>query len=225
MTQPTIVLVHDAFTDASSWGTVIRELRGWGSAVVAPANPLAGLATDARYLCGVLRSIDGPVLLVGHGYGGAVITNVPAGLDHVIGLVYVAGFGLDLGESCNDVMVRFRTTALTASLRCGAAEVRVEEPYFHRTLAADLAADAALVMALTQRPIATAAAKEGSAYPAWTRLPSWYGVATRDEAVQPAAQRFMAHRMAANQIEIDSSHAVPMARPADVAELIQAASR
>ncbi|MFC6085825.1 alpha/beta fold hydrolase [Sphaerisporangium aureirubrum] len=230
---PTVVLVHGAFTDASSWAGVITELQATGIPVTAVANPLRGLATDAGYLAGVVAEIDGPVLLVGHSYGGVVITQAGARAGNVAGLVYVAAFALEEGESVLDVTGRFPGTLLGPALRpstfrTGDAEEAVElylrTGRFGAVFAADLPEPFTSAAAAAQRPIAAAAFEESSPGASWKTLPSWYVVATADQAVHPAAQRFMARRAGSDTVEVDGSHAVALSRPAAVAAHIRRAA-
>ncbi|KOV96276.1 alpha/beta hydrolase [Streptomyces sp. NRRL B-3648] len=225
---PTVVLVHGAFTDASSWTGVIRLLHAAGLAVRAPANPLRGLAHDAAYVGSVVRQLGTPVVLVGHGYGGAVITAADA--DNVVALAYVAAFGLDAGESLLDVTDRFppmpgADTAFTAALpgRSSAGtdgELYLRGESFSELYAADLSPRAGRVLSVRQRPLAQRALTAGSGPPAWASRPSWYAVAAADRMLNPTAQRFMAQRMAATARLLDGSHAVVLSRPEAVAAMI-----
>ncbi|MET8771758.1 alpha/beta hydrolase [Streptomyces sp. NPDC004658] len=229
---PTVVLVHGAFTDASSWAGVIRHLHATGLRVHAPANPLRGLAYDAAYLRSVVRQIGTPVVLAGHGYGGAVITDADA--DNVVALCYVAGFGLDAGECLLDVTNRFSpmpgpdpTVAAGLPARSAAdpdSELYIRRERFRDVYAADLAPGVGNVLSVAQRPIARGALTERSGPPAWARKRSWYAIAAADRMLSPTAQRFMAQRMAASEHVVDGSHAVPLSRPDAVAAMIREAS-
>jgi pimeloyl-ACP methyl ester carboxylesterase len=230
---PTVLLVHGAFADASSWSGVIPLLRASGIDVTAPANPLRGLICDAAYTAGVAGEIDGPVLLAGHAYGGAVITVAGAQAGNVVGLVYVAAYALDEGESVLDVIGRFPQSRLILSVRPATfvsafgrprIELYIKNDDFAAVFAADLQYRISNVMAVSQRPIAAAAFEEKANAAAWKRLPSWYAVATRDQAIHRDAQRFMARRAGAHSLEVDASHATALSRPAAVAELIRAAA-
>jgi pimeloyl-ACP methyl ester carboxylesterase len=192
-----VLLVHGAFADASNWSGVIRELLAAGIDVVAPANPLRGLVSDARYIANVADEIDGPVLLVGHSYGGAVITVAGSLAANTLGLAYVAGFALDEGESTLDVSGRFPDTLLIAALRPAsfpeaegdlAAELYIDRDAFPRAFAADLPLPTAAAAATAQRPIAAAALEEKAPSAAWRSLASWYVVATADRIIHPDAQ-------------------------------------
>jgi pimeloyl-ACP methyl ester carboxylesterase len=230
---PTVVLVHGAFTDASSWAGVIAELQAAGVPVTAVANPLRGLATDAAYLAGVVAAIDGPVLLVGHSYGGVVITRVGAQAGNVVGLVYVTAFALAEGESVLDLTGRFPDSQLGPALRPvtfrtsggeEAVELYLKTDQFAGVFAADLPRRVTSVAAAAQRPIAAVAFEDSSPDAGWKTLPSWYVVATSDQAIHPAAQRFMAQRADADTIDVDGSHAIALSQPAAVAGHIRTAA-
>ncbi|GAA2779260.1 alpha/beta hydrolase [Streptomyces rameus] len=231
---PTVVLVHGAFTGASSWTGVIRFLHAAGLTAHALANPLRGLAYDAAYLRSVVRQLDPPVVLAGHGYGGAVITDAAVGADNVVALCYVAAFGLDDGECLLDVVDRFSPMpaaeeTFTAALaeRSPAdpdGELYIRGEHFRQVYAADLSPRLTQVLSVTQRPLAQGALTARSGPPAWAAKPSWYGIAAGDRMLNPTAQRFMALRMAANEYFLDGSHAVLLSRPAAVAAMIRAAA-
>jgi pimeloyl-ACP methyl ester carboxylesterase len=230
---PTVVLVHGAFVDASSWAGVIAQLQLAGLPVVASANPLRGLASDARYIAAVTDEIDGPALLVGHSYGGAVITVAGSLASNVLGLVYVTAFALDVGESVLEVGTRFPNTMLTEALRPGVrldvnghatVELCIEEAAFPRLFAADVPGVPAAVAAAAQRPVAARAFEDRASAAAWKALGCWYIVATKDQVIDPAAQRFMAARAGARTVEVDASHAVAISQPALVANQIREAA-
>ncbi|MEO3853668.1 alpha/beta hydrolase [Acrocarpospora sp. B8E8] len=230
---PTVLLVHGAFTDASSWAGVIAELQAAGIPVIAVANPLRGLATDAPYLAGVAAAIDGPVLLAGHSYGGVVITQAGAQAGNVVGLIYVTAFALEEGESVLDLAGRFPDSLLGQALRPAAfrtgdgqeaMELYLRTDRFASVFAADLPERLTSVVAAAQRPIAAVAFEESSPGASWKTLPSWYVVATADQAIHPAAQRFMAERAGADTIEVDGSHAITLSQPAAVAGHIRTAA-
>ncbi|MFJ4326730.1 esterase/lipase family protein [Streptomyces tricolor] len=231
---PTVVLVHGAFTDASSWTGVIRLLHAAGLTVRAPANPLRGLAHDAAYVRSVLRQIDAPVVLVGHGYGGAVVTDAAADADNVVALGYVAAFGLDAGESLLDVTHRFSPvpgtdTVFTASVAAPSpvaadGELFIRAERFLQMYAADLPPRVTRALSVRQRPLAHSALTAGSGPPAWASKPSWYAIAAADRLLDPTAQRFMAQRMAATEYLVDGSHALVLSRPDAVAAMIRAAA-
>jgi pimeloyl-ACP methyl ester carboxylesterase len=229
---PTLVLVHGAFADASGFAGVIRELTGSGLTVIAPPNPLRGLASDAAALAAVVGGIDGPVVLVGHSYGGAVIGQASAGLDNVTGLVYVAAFGLDIGESCASVQGPYppsllATTSYPTSYDApGAAQgpdLYINREQFRETFCADVPVDVAEVMYATQRPLSLAALTENATEAGWKTKPSWYLVSEQDNAIPPDAERFMAERMGARTETITGSHTAFIARPVAVAAFIRLA--
>lgn len=231
---PTVVLVHGAFTDASSWAGVISLLQAAGSTVRAPANPLRGLSHDAAYIRNVVRDIKVPVVLVGHGYGGAVITHAATDADNVVALCYVAAFGLDAGECVLDITSRFppmpaADATFTADLPAQLpgdpdSELYLSEERFPQVYAADLPPHARNVMSVAQRPIAHSALTSRSGPPAWASKPSWYAIATADRMLNPTAQRFMAQRMAATEYLLDGSHAVVLSQPDAVVAMIQEAT-
>ncbi|MHB8692230.1 MAG: alpha/beta fold hydrolase [Solirubrobacteraceae bacterium] len=230
---PTVLLVHGAFADASGWSGVIAVLHSLGIDVIAPANPLRGLPSDARYIASVAEEIDGPTVLVGHSYGGAVITVAGSLANNVIGLVYVSGFALDEGESILDVSARFPDSLLASVLRPAAfadrdgesgVELYVDRAAYPRVFAADLPAHLAAVAAGTQRPITQAGFEDRASAAAWRTLPSWYVLATADRVICPEAQRFMAVRAGATTLEVDSSHSVATSQPALVADQIRLAA-
>ncbi|TQF01635.1 alpha/beta hydrolase [Kitasatospora acidiphila] len=231
---PTVVLVHGAFADASSWAGVIAELQGHGVPVVAPPNPLRGLASDAAYTASVVAGIDGPVVLVGHSYGGAVIT-VAGTAENVVGLVYIAAYALEEGESLGELQGRFPDSPLASSLRTAtypvdgggsAVEVSVVPEAFPSVFAADVPEEVTRVLAVAQRPLAAAAFTEPAAAAAWRSKRSWALVAGADNAINPEVERFGARRAGATVVEADgASHAVAVSRPKFVADLIVEAVR
>jgi pimeloyl-ACP methyl ester carboxylesterase len=225
----TVVLVHGAFADASGWNGVIPALQRRGLTIVAPPNPLRGLTADSAYIAAVLGQIDGPVLLVGHSYGGAVITNAATGAPNVLGLVYVAGFAPDEGEALGAVESGSKDSVLTSALLPRrypgpggqtATEFGIDPAKFHDAFAADLPADVTAVMAATQRPIAEAAFTDPSGPPAWKRLPTWAVVATGDLTIGTDLVRSMAQRAGARIVELEGSHVIMVSRPDAVTEVI-----
>jgi pimeloyl-ACP methyl ester carboxylesterase len=228
---PTIVLVHGGFADASFWAPVIRELQASDLPVLAPANPLRGLALDAEYIASFVRQIDGPVLLVGHSYGGAVISVAGAAADNVVGLVYVAAFALDEGGSFAEIFERFGETPLVGAVRPSeyplagggtAAELTIAPELYRSAFAADVPEDLTEVLAVSQRPFA-AIFEDRAEAAAWRSLPSWAVVATSDNAIPPDAERHMAARAGAQTIEVDASHSIALSQPTAVADLIRSA--
>jgi pimeloyl-ACP methyl ester carboxylesterase len=231
-TQPTVVLVHGAFAEASGFGGVIRELVRSGYDVVAPPNPLRSLASDAAAISALVRAIDAPVVLVGHSYGGAVITQASADLDNVSGLVYVAAFGLDVGESCASVQEPFPPSLLgpasypTRYDAPGAPQgpdLYIERERFREAFCADLPGDVADVMFATQRPLSLAALTEKATAAGWKDRPCWYLVSEQDNAIPPDAERFMAERMKATTDSVKGSHTAFIAQPVYVANFIKKA--
>ncbi|MGW1986724.1 alpha/beta fold hydrolase [Streptomyces collinus] len=231
---PTVVLVHGAFADATSWSGVIEELQREGIPVVAPPNPLRGLAADAAYIASVAAQIDGPVVLVGHSYGGALIT-VAGVTENVVGLVYVAAYVLEEGESLGELQGRFPLSPLVGSLKqwtypvpggADAVEVTIAADAFPSVFAADVDPEVTKVLAVAQRPLAAAAFDEVATAAAWRTRPSWALVAGADEAINPEVERFGARRAGATVVELPgASHAVAVSRPKDVAALIRDAVR
>lgn len=233
--KPTVVLVHGAFADASGWSGVVTRLQDEGYPVIAPANPLRSVAGDATYLRSVLASIDGPVILVGHSYGGVVITNAATGNPNVKALVYVAAFGPDQGESVGDLTGKFPGSMLTpenlvirpysTSATDTGLDGYINPTVFRSVFCADVPKGQAAVMAATQRPGALATLGEPSGAPAWKTIPSWYVVARQDNAIPPDAERFMAERMGAYTVEVNASHVAMISHPSLVADLIFRADR
>ena len=233
--RPTVVLVHGAFADASGFAEVTNRLQRRGYTVIAPANPLRGVASDAAYLASVLATIEGPIILGGHSYGGEVITNAAFGNPAVKALVYVAAFAPAEGETAGQLTGMFPGSQLTE-------ENLIPRPYpisdtetgydayirpavFRRVFCADLPEKVAAAMAASQRPGALSTLTEHSGPAAWTSIPSWYLVARQDRAIPPAAQRFMADRMKAHTREINSSHVAMISHPDVVADMIIDADR
>ncbi|MFE0450422.1 alpha/beta fold hydrolase [Streptomyces sp. NPDC058914] len=231
--KPTVVLVHGAFADASSWNDVIERLQHAGYPVVAPANPLRGLTDDATYLNSVLNSIEGPIVLVGHSYGGSVISQAAAGDADVKALVYIAAFVPAQGESALELSNKYPGSTLGPTLNSvpitladgtAGTDLYIRPDEFHDQFAADVPTARTDVMAATQRPVTTAALEEKATASAWKTIPSWYLVSTQDKNIPPAAQRFMARRAHAHTTEVKASHAVSVSRPANVAHLIEEAA-
>ncbi|MDX2523302.1 alpha/beta fold hydrolase [Streptomyces europaeiscabiei] len=231
---PTVLLVHGAFADASSWSGVIEELRSQDIPVRALPNPLRGLASDAAYVASAAAQIDGPVVLVGHSYGGAVIT-VAGAAENVVGLVYVAAYVPEQGESLGELQGRFPLAPLVANLdewtypvegADPAVEVTIKPDAFPGIFAADVPAEVTRILAVSQRPLAAAVFTEETATAAWRTKRSWAVVADADEAINPDVQRFGAKRAGATVIEIEgASHAVAVSRAKEVASVIVDAVR
>jgi pimeloyl-ACP methyl ester carboxylesterase len=230
---PTVLLVHGAFADGSIWAGVIPELQGAGIGVIALANPLRALASDAAYVASIAAAIDGPVVLAGHAYGGAVITAAGAAAGNIAGLVYVTAYALEEGESALDICDRFPGSQLLAALRPGTfsgasgdrcVELHIDHEMFPPLFAADLPRRRAAAAAAAQRPIAATAFAEKARAAAWKTTPSWYVIATDDMIIPLEAQQFMARRAGAHTTEIRASHAITLTQPAAVADLIAAAA-
>ncbi|MFJ9038514.1 alpha/beta fold hydrolase [Streptomyces sp. NPDC102406] len=226
---PTVVLVHGAFTDASSWSGVVKRLRHAGHRVVAPPVLLRGVASDAAYLRSVLDTVEGPVVLVGHSYGGSVISHAAVGAPQVKALVYVAAFVPDVGESALSLTDTYPGSTLgqaTASQRYplagggDAEELVIRQDLFRQQFAAGVPVTTARAMAVGQRPIALAALQERATVAAWKKLPNWYLIATEDRNIPPTAQRWMAARAKAHTVSVHAPHAVSVSDPRAVSELI-----
>ena len=223
--KPTIVLVHGGWADASGWNAVTQRLQDDGYTVIALANPLRNFETDSAYLASVLATITGPIVLVGHSVGGVLITNAATGNPNVKALVYVAAFAPDLGETVGQLLVmnpgsQAAPPNLTFRPHPGGVDVYITPSAFHRVFCADLPVTTAAVMATNQRPIDAAVLGEPSGEPAWKTIPSWYLVASNDQAIPPATERFMAKRAGATTEEIASSHVAMISHPAVVTDLI-----
>ncbi len=227
---PTVVLVHGAFADSSSWNGVIERLQAKGVQVTAAANPLRGIAIDSAYVASVLDETPGPVLAVGHSYGGAVITNAAKQAKNVVGLVYVAAFAPDEGEALGEVEAGSKDSVLgSAQVQLHypsgnggdpAVESAIDPEKFQDAFAADLPTDETKIMAVTQRPVAALAFTEKSGPPAWKDLPSWAVVATGDKAAGADVIRSMAERAGATITEVEGSHVIMISQPQAVADVI-----
>ena len=235
MTEPlTVVLVHGAFADASGWNGVVERLLAADLEVAAPANPLRGIADDSAYIASFLEQIPGPVLAVGHSYGGAVISNAAAGAENVVGLVFVAAFAPQEGERLGEVASTSKDSVLTTALvplqyptaddAERAVEFAIDPAQFRDAFAADLPAAQTAVMAATQRPVAELAFSEPSGPHAWKSLPSWAVVATGDKAAGTDLVRSMAERAGATITEAEGSHVIMVSQPDVVAEVILTAA-
>jgi pimeloyl-ACP methyl ester carboxylesterase len=230
--KPTIVLVHGAFAESDSWNGVIDRLAAQGYPIVAAANPLRGVKSDADAVAAVLRNIKGPIVLVGHSYGGAVISNAAIGNGNVKALVYVAAFAPEAGESAQALSGRFPGATLGPALApavplpAGGKDLYIQQDKFPAQFAADVPLAEARRMAVTQRPIAEAALAEPSGGAAWKTIPSWFIWGSLDRNIPPAAQSFMAKRAVAKRmVEVKgASHVVMVSHPAEVAALIQEAA-
>ena len=231
---PTVVLVHGAFADSSSWTGVIELLQADGITTTTAPNPLRGLTHDAAYVASFLNQIPGPVLLVGHSYGGAVITNAGLRAENVVGLVYVAGFAPDEGETLLAIEEDSRDSVLLTALvplqyptgngTETATEFAINPEKIQEAFAADLSPSQNAVLAATQRPIAELAFAEPTTAPAWKSLPTWAVVPTGDKAVGSDVLRTMAERARATTVEIDASHVVMISQPQAVVDVIMTAA-
>jgi pimeloyl-ACP methyl ester carboxylesterase len=226
----TVVLVHGAFADASSWNGVIERLQAKGVQVTAPANPLRGISIDSAYIASVLEETPGPIVAVGHSYGGAVITNAARQAKNVVGLVYVAAFATEEGERLADAEAASKDSVLNSALvplhypsaNGGepAVEFAIDPEKFHDTFAADLPTHETAVMAATQRPVAELAFSEPSGAPAWKDLPSWAVVATGDKAAGADVIRSEAERAGATITEVEGSDVIMVSQPQAVTDVI-----
>jgi pimeloyl-ACP methyl ester carboxylesterase len=233
--KPTVVLVHGAFADASGWSDEIRRLHNDGYPVLAPANPLRGIASDAAYIRSVLATISGPIVLVGHSYGGAVITNAASGNPNVKALVYIAAFAPDEGEPLGAPLAGSQDSLLTLDaldLRPypvpgggTGADAYIKLDRFHEIFAADLPTPVTDVMARAQRPLEASVLQEPTHNPAWKTIPSWFLLPTEDRVIGTDAERAMAVRAGSHIVEVRASHAVLVSRPTKVTKLIEEAAR
>ncbi|MGW4486874.1 alpha/beta fold hydrolase [Amycolatopsis sp. NPDC004368] len=228
--KPTIVLVHGAFADASSWNGEIARLEQRGYQVIAPANPLRGVASDAAYIKALVDSVDGPVVLVGHSYGGNVISEAAYNDPKVQALVYIAGYLPDTGETGLGLTSKFPGSTLGNTLQevalpGGGTDLYVKQNLFPKQFAQDLPLSQAKLMAAEQRPVTMAALAEASTAPAWKQKPVWSLIPTGDHNIPPAAQEWMAQRAHAHTVEVKgASHAVLVSRPDKVTDIILSAA-
>ena len=230
--RPTVVLVHGAFADGSSWNGVIERLQAEGVQVTAPANPLRGISIDSAYIASYLDQIPGPVLAVAHSYGGAVITNAATNAKNVVGLVYVAAFAPDEGETLGAIASNSRDSVVLPALvelqyptgegQETAVEFTIDPEKFHEVFAADLSVEQTALMAATQRPLSVSelAFSEPTGVPAWKNLPSWAVVSTGDKVVGTDAVRSMAERAGATITEVEGSHVIMISQPQAVTDVI-----
>jgi len=228
--KPTIVLVHGAFADGSSWNDVVERLERRGYKVIAVANPLRSVASDAAYVKALLHTIDGPVVLAGHSYGGMVISNAAVGEANVKALVYIAGFIPEQGESAGDLAAKFPgstlgETLVKVPLPGGGNDLYVRQDLYPRQFAADVPKARARVAAATQRPVTENGLGDASGPVAWHTIPSWSLIPTADKNIPPNSQRFMSQRAKAHAVEVPgASHAVLVSQPGRTADLIVAAA-
>jgi pimeloyl-ACP methyl ester carboxylesterase len=231
-TTPTIVLVHGAFGDSGMWKGAIAKLQGQGYTTLAVSNPLRGLESDAQYAATIAKSVDGPVVLVGHSYAGAIITRAARDAANVQALVYVAAYQPDEGESALDnAASRFPGAKMgpdttIATEYEGEPELRVLPEHYQDVIAGDLPGETADVLAVTQRSVRVKAlTAELSGSPAWRTLPSWTLVATADHAIPGQAQEFMVERAGSHIVRVGASHSVAISQPDAVADLIIEAAK
>jgi pimeloyl-ACP methyl ester carboxylesterase len=226
--SPTVVLVHGAFADASSWNGVIERLQARGVNVVAPANPLRGIATDSAYISTVFEQIAGPVVAVGHSYGGAVITNAATDAKNVVGLVYVSAFPTEEGETLYAVEAGSKDSVLGAALVSrqyptgnggSATEFYIDPAKVRDAFAGDLSDEQVALIGATQRPIAESGFSEPGGPPAWKHRPSWAVVASGDKAAGADVVRSMAERAGAKLTELEGSHVIMVSQPQAVTDV------
>ena len=232
-TRPTVALVHGAFADSSGWNDVIAQLRLAGIAVQVISNPLRGIAADTAYVASAIRQIPGPVMAVGHSYGGAIITNAAPQAGNVVGLVYVSAFAPDEGEILSDIESGSTDSVLnTALLQLQyptgpgtemAVEFAIDPDKFHDAFAADLPEEQTATMAATQRPVAAAGFTEPNGVPGWKNLPSWAVGAPGDKAAGSDVVRSMAQRAGATITEVEGSHVIMISQPQAVTDVIRQA--
>ena len=224
-TKPNIVLVHGAWADGSSWSAVIERLQADGFRVIAPQFPLTALADDVARLRQVLEFQNGPTLVVGHSYGGQIMTSLGTNAPNVVGLVYIAAFGLDEGESLGALLAQGPVTpALKHPFTDKQGFTWLSEDDFVNHFAADVDPVKAKVMYSVQQALAGAAFTDVMGTPAWKSVPSWYLVAKDDQAIPPEAEMQFAQRMGATMVEVPSSHVAMVSHPDAVVELIEQAA-
>lgn len=232
--KQTIVLVHGAYADSSSWNGSINALRDAGHPVIGIANPLRGLESDAEYLRSVLESIEGPIVIAGHSYGGYIMSHAAEGNPNVTALVYIASFLAEPGESLADLVVKFPGAELGSAAQAvpypmpdghKATELYIDQERYNALFAGDVDPAVAQQMAVTQRPLALAAFEAPATHAAWKSIESWVLLAARDLAIPAELTRFMSDRANAHLVELDASHAVTVSQPGAVTELILEAAR
>jgi pimeloyl-ACP methyl ester carboxylesterase len=229
--KPTIVLVHGAFADGAGWSEVITRLTHDGYTALAPANPLRGVASDAAYLKSFLATISGPIVLVGHSYGGFVITNAATGNPNVKALVYIAAFAPAFDEAVGGLTQKFDGSLLDPNTSidfrpwAGGYDGYVKKDVFRTIFAGDLPRSTTDVLWATQRPADASTLQDHSAEPAWKTIKSYFLVASQDNLIPPALQRFMAKRAGAYTVEVKASHVAMISQPRATADLIKKAAR
>jgi len=225
--QATVVLVHGAFAESASWNDVISRLQDQGHTVIAAANPIRSVSGDAEFVASIFEAVEGPIVAVGHSYGGTVITNAVRDNENVEALVYVAGYAPEEGESALELSGRFPGSTLgdtlwTVPLSDGSTDLYIQQEKYHGQFAEDVPAEQTTLMAVGQRPLRDVAANEASGPPAWKSIPSWFVFGELDKNIPVAAHRFMAERAGAREVmEIEgASHAVGVSHPEEVTDVI-----
>jgi pimeloyl-ACP methyl ester carboxylesterase len=231
--RPTVALVHGAFADSAGWNDVVAQLLAEGVPAVAVSNPLRGIAHDAAYVASALGQIPGPVLAVGHSYGGAVLTNAALRAGNVVGLVYVAAFAPDEGEALQDIEADSKDSVLNSALvplqyptgdgDATETEFAIHVDKFHDAFAADVSQEQARIMAATQRPVSALGFSQRTQAPAWRNLPSWAVIPTGDKAAGTDVLRRMAERAGATITEAEGSHVIMISQPKIVTDVIRQA--
>ena len=233
--KPTIVLVHGGWADSAGWNAEVTKLEQLGYPVIAAANPLRSLAADAEYVRSILRTINGPIVLVGHSYGGAVISNAAVGVPNVKALVYIAAFAPEKGESLIQLVTKNPGTMIGPNTLIqrkyplgdgtDGTDLYLTKEGFETAFASDVPTKLADQMWAEQRPFSQEAFVSPSGEPAWKTIPSWYLVSTEDHAIPPATQMFMAHRANAKIFTVEASHVLMISQPAATTNVILAAAK
>ncbi|MEO3862118.1 alpha/beta hydrolase [Acrocarpospora sp. B8E8] len=229
--KPTVVLVHGAFADASGWNDVAAKLIRDDYPIITPANPLRSVASDSAYLASILATLNGPIIVAAHSYGGIVATNAAAGNPNVKALVYVAAFAPDEGESLLELQTKFPGSRLNEAALdfrpygAGLVDGYIKKEFFRDVFAGDVPKPTTDLMHAGQRPADARTLGEPSGAPAWQTIPSYYLVAKHDQVLPAAAQRFMAQRAGSQIREIAASHVAMISQPTVTADLIKRAAR